>query len=229
MTYTLESQEVGRYRAVVTYDDDPMSPREWDNLGTFAAWGGDGEHLADRRVNEPTVDETDEDGYTYYREAQTWCEVVASVYDQVPSGQEPLLALPVQWTDRGPVVLDLDEAADVTMCEGLYYATEQDIRESWLLGPGDPITEDVVRNSLECLTAELKTWAAWAQGEVFCALVLDQDENVLDACGEFYDTDDAVGEAVSMAELFEGKAAALDAEDATHGVPMFIGPARQVG
>lgn len=77
-------------------------------------------------------------------------------------------------------------------------------------------SDDSLEDACGRVEADVVTWAAWAEGEVFAAEVRDLDGDVVDSCGGFlgYDTDD--GLLRSMAEclgLDAGDVRELSADD----------------
>lgn len=91
--YTVETREVGAYTVRVVLDTDPMSPRDWDNVGRFAG------------CDEWTF--SDDPGMTY-RDARD-------------AAGGPILALPVRVDDYGSSGIRL-YVTDWEDSHGFYYA-----------------------------------------------------------------------------------------------------------
>jgi len=90
-----------------------------------------------------------------------------------------------------------------------------------------------VLGMLDYLHNVVRTWNMYFHGEIYGAVVLDEDGDIVhevagtwveslwgiyDEHPHFY----AKGEALNFAQDAEDAAAEADAEDATHGAPMFV-------
>lgn len=90
----VDTREVGPYMVEILHDEDPMSPREWDNIGRFVG-------LNSWTFNDHPADSVGD----AYREARTG---------------GPILALPVKVLD-GPYTI-VEETDDWSYADGIYWA-----------------------------------------------------------------------------------------------------------
>jgi hypothetical protein len=158
------------YKLRIVRDEDPISPREWDNVGTIVA--------RHRRYDlndghAPQIDWSDFD---------CWEAVEQHLRDECGA----TVVLPVYLYDHSGVALSTVPFS----CRwdsgrvGTIYATADSVAS--LIGSA--ADAEAVR---EALQAEVADYSRYVEGDVWGFVVLDQWGNVVDSCFGFYDRDDA--------------------------------------
>ena len=161
------------YKLTIRRDDDPVSPREWDNVGTIVS--------AHRRYNladsgAPSIDRHDFD---------SWEDVDRYLRDECGA----VAVLPVYLYDHGAWAI----SAEPFSCPwdsgrvGAIYATADSVEE--ILGAS--ATDDDVRRVLR---DEISTYDQYIRGDIWCFVVEDRWGNVIESCGGFYGEEDATNE-----------------------------------
>jgi hypothetical protein len=176
----------------IQFDDDPESPREWDNLGHMVCWHS--------RYN--LGDKTTSDSFADNSEFMEWWKengkggVILPLYLYDHSGiTMSCRAFSCPW-DSGHV--------------GYIYATAEEIRANWNV---KRITRATREHATKCLQAEVATYDDYLTGQVFGyevyeLLECDEDDQtanecegeLLDSCWGFFGEEDCKEEAKSMAE-----------------------------
>lgn len=221
----LETFRVGAFVVELHHDDDPESPREWDNFGKIWTF--------DRRYNSPDA--------TPARDPRAALESLAA--DLFPNANtddmddSALMAL----IERRAVILPVFkyEHGGVAYSCGAFscpwdsgqvgwtFATRAEILANW---GGKILTPARRKKAADLLRAEVETYSQWANGEVYGYVVhtaedpedpdsLDHDDDHTDSCWGFYGMEEARAEGRSSAEYSEAerlKAAAMEAETARH-------------
>lgn len=150
----------GEFRLLIQRDDDPQNPRtEYDNFGTMCHWHPNmdvGEERVTQPCNQEEYDELTED-----------YGIVVPVYMYEHSG----IALSTQpftcaW-DSGQV--------------GFIAVTMDTVRVNYLLGPGDPISDEIQNKAIALMQTEVKIYDDFINGNVW-GFTLEQMETC-DCCG----------------------------------------------
>ena len=154
-------------------DNDPMSPDEWDRLGTF-------EHGLDYTFGSPQSGDWDRFG------DRTW-----DVYARALSifGDDVAAALPVYVADYGSSGLRAWETADGA--NAVLYTTHKRLTELC----GDEAEYHSKEWATEALREELKTWSQYLEGDVYGYVVTRPDGEHDDSCWGFYGLEYATQEA----------------------------------
>jgi hypothetical protein len=158
------------YKLRVEQDDDPMSPREWDNVGTIVA-----EH---RRYNlsdegAPRIDWADFSG---------WDEVEQHLKDECGA----IAVLPVYLYDHSGLAISTSpfgcpwDSGRV----GAIYATAERVVNML----GTDVDEEAI---LQALRGEVTDYDQCLRGDIWCFVIEDGHGNVVDSCGGFYGREDA--------------------------------------
>lgn len=150
----------------ISRDTSPTNPREDDNLGVITYRKGSRYVLGDEGVD-PSEFEPPKGS------------VVVNVYAYVHSGTC------LKAADANPFSCPWDSGQS-----GVIYATPEKIREAFLLKPGSPIPPHIRRKVKANLIAEVETFNAFINGDVWGYEVVETDEDgneeVTDSCWGFY-------------------------------------------
>lgn len=221
----LETFRVGAFVVELHHDSDPESPRDWDNFGKIWTF--------DRRYNSP--DETPA------RDPRAALECLAAdlfpdanLDDMTDSDLLELVrrravVLPVFKYEHGGVAYSTGafscpwDSGQV----GWTFATRAEILANW---SGKRLTAALRKKAADLLTAGVKTYSQWANGEVYGYVIhtaedpedddsLDHDGDHADSCWGFYGFEEVRAEGRSSAEYMEAerlKTAAMEALAARH-------------
>lgn len=157
---TIEHDEL---TANLYYDEMPMSPAEWDILGTF-------EHA----LHGYSFASGKGDDYTGEPE-RGWPVYIRSL----TLFGEAFAVLPVYLGDHGSSGFTLYES-DAKNCNGVYFTTAKRARELC----GDDVTP---AQALDGLRSELTEWHQFLNGDVY-VYIIEQKGNgdTVESCGGFY-------------------------------------------
>ena len=67
---------------------------------------------------------------------------------------------------------------------GVIYMTKDEIENNW-----GSFTDETRKRAIECLTSEVETYNAWANGNVYGFVITDKEGNEVDSCWGFYGDD----------------------------------------
>lgn len=175
------------YRLKIVQDDDPWSPREWDNLGTMAFFH--------KRYNLGDTDgPQDVEGAIYIEESDQYISLPVYMYDHsgITISTSPFGC---RW-DSGKL--------------GIIYVSKQDIKEEY----GD-CSEETVEKVLERLNGEVETYDQYLRGDIWGYVVEkskvytaeDGDQilqwETVDSCWGFFGYEEAESEGQAMLESFQ--------------------------
>jgi hypothetical protein len=169
------------YTVKVVQDDDPESPREWDNAGTVAILSRCRYHFGDKHLSHEELD----------RIANDKSNIVLPVYIYDHSGITiNTTGFSCRWDSRQV---------------GIIYISRKDAVKEW----GKKMcTASVVRKAREYLKGEIETLDQYLSGSVYGYRVLDPKGNETDSCWGFYgEVDYCLSEGVSVAMTHEGATA----------------------
>jgi hypothetical protein len=154
------------HRIEIHTDLNPMSPREWDNLGTMV--------LDHRRYNLPNEIDLDFDS------CQDWSEVHHDLISQ--HGADVIL--PVYMLDHSGLSLSTISFNDPWDSGqiGFIYCTRKDLQENFIT---EEISDEQYKLALDCLRGEVDTYGQYINGEVYGYIIYRNDQEV-DACWGFY-------------------------------------------
>lgn len=184
--YVLERLEHAGHTIEVQYDDWPIDPREWDNLGTIVCWHCH-YNLGDKHnFNDP------EDFQDFLKE-------------------NPAVVLPVYMYDHSGITLNttgftcLFDSSQV----GYIFVTLEKIRTEY----GVKSVSQKIRKRVEgYLVGEIAEYSQYVEGDIYGFHVKDNEGNCIDACGGFYSLEDCIKQAKEAAECAERKAMPLLAQ-----------------
>jgi hypothetical protein len=157
----------------IHWDQDPESPREWDNLGVMVC-----KHprynLGDVQIGESKKD------FPFFPDAQSlinYCQ------------KEDVFALPLVLLDHSGLCMktgsgfDCDPGGWDTSRVGFIFVTNDRIRKKYSV---KRISKEIRARAEACLIAEVKTYSDYLEGSVYGFMVKDKDGEVLDSCWGFY-------------------------------------------
>lgn len=168
---------VQRYRfenkvVEICADDSAENPRdEMDTVGTMWCWHRRYQLGSRKESREKSVDPADYGGWDELREA-------------IEKREKPVVILPVYMYEHSGVALSTGgfscpwDSGQV----GFIFATRKAVLEAFV---AKRITKEIRERVESCLKAEVKTYSAYANGDVYGFRVLEGDEET-DSCWGFY-------------------------------------------
>lgn len=146
-----------QYSVEIVNDDDPISPREWDNLGTIL-YGSSRYVLGDKQVSFQEMQEIEKDKNN----------IVLPVYAYIHSGiMLNTTGFSCPW-DSGQ--------------SGIIYVSKQKVKDQLKV---KRITASVRQKVLNILRAEVDIYSQYTSGEVYGYRILDENGDVVDSCYGF--------------------------------------------
>ena len=166
------------YKVVVSYDQSPLSPREWDNLGTVVLSNRSRYGFGDETAHPDYIEELQAD--------------------------KELICLPVYIYDHSGSTINTTGFTcrwDSGQVGVIYCTKEQAVKEF-----GSKVCIAKVREkALKCLRGEIEELDQYLRGEVYGFEVFDPSGEVVDSCGGFYgDLDYCLREGVGIAKAISG-------------------------
>lgn len=152
----------------IDYDRDPMDPREWDNLGKFLVpprceyVPAEAENILNWEDAEDDEKTLDAAGYLY---------LPVYVYDHSGVAYNTT-GFSCPW-DSGQI--------------GYYVVSKSDLRKEYGC---KRITAKIRKIALRTMRAEVETYGAYRNGEVYQFTIEDASGDVIDACGGYYRVED---------------------------------------
>jgi hypothetical protein len=178
----VETFEHAGRRVAIHVDEDPESPRDWDNLGTMVCWH--------RRYN---LGDTSFDDWDIAPHAIDDPNV-ALRYLRLMHGA---LVVPLGLIDHSGISMYVGGGAHAhdpggwdSGTVGFIYVTRAQIVAEY--GDDSPESREQAR---ACLASEVETYDQFLTGDVYGYTVEDDAGNVLDSCWGFYGMEYAIGEA----------------------------------
>lgn len=185
-TYT-KTVTLRQPRLVIMHEDSPESPREWSTLGAFLTkdrnyYSPDGRKYPElQEIMERTGEEaTSQDDHI--------TRMKTAIAEE--TSHEVLAIYPVVKYEHGALVyrLGTEKGFDYSN-NGFYIVLKKNSDEL-----GTPDGEEAQKH---LIADELKTYTQYANGEVFCYKLYDENGELEDSCGGFYSLEeiqDALGE-----------------------------------
>lgn len=200
------------YTIRIESDDDPLNPREWDNLGTMVCWHrnydlGDEqpstdpeEWLRDLACKvDPTAEERihywECDGYDrLYSRARkdgvdpfSYAERVSDerIDAIIDKALERVFILPLYLYDHGGITMKTSNYS----CPwdsgqvGYIYVTKEDVRKEWGV---QRISAKLREQVYSILKSEVQVYAWYLEGQVYGFVVEDEEGEIVDSCWGFY-------------------------------------------
>jgi hypothetical protein len=165
----------------VFIDDDPQSPRDWDNAGTMLCFHGR-HNLGDKS----DLISSDFSGWEELRE-------------YLAKEKDAVVILPLYLFDHSGLTM----ATTPFNCPwdsgqvGFIFITRAKAVAEW----GKKLcTSKVKEMATKCLEAEVETYDQYLRGEVYGYIIEDNEGNHIDSCWGFYEKDYMISEAKAIAE-----------------------------
>jgi hypothetical protein len=165
MTKPIEQRELANGQTLKIYqDEDPGSPRQWDNLGTMVCF-----HDRYKLGDEHDLDTASFDG---------WSEMHDHIVKELDAG----VIFPLYLMDHGSLAMQTGpfgcrwDSGQV----GFIYCTKGKILAEY----GD-LSDESVNHAIDCLEAEVKTYDQYLRGEVYGYVISDADGGEVDSCWGF--------------------------------------------
>jgi hypothetical protein len=161
----------------ILQDEDPVNPREWDNLGTMVCWHkrydlGDGlpEKMRHRFHSlESRYGSTDLDLFTKWKKLH----------------QNQLVVLPLYLCDHSRITI----STKPFHCSwnsgqfGWIYTTHEQIKNKYNV---EELTPDILEEVNQVLISEVKIYGEYLRDDVWGYIVKNQDGQYLHSCWGFY-------------------------------------------
>lgn len=163
----------------IVSDNDPVSPREWDNLGTIY-YSSSRYTLGDKCVSKD--------------------EIEAIMADK------DMIYLPVYAYIHSGIVMNTTGFScpwDSGM-SGIIAVSKDKVREFFKV---KRITKAILDKVNSGLKGEVETYSQYLGGEVYCYLIKDDSGDIVDSCGGFYSEEDAQSEGNASLKFYQNKAA----------------------
>lgn len=167
---TYETEQYKGYTIKIEYDQEPMSPREWDNLGTMTC-SHHRHNLGDEQFD--------------FENFESWDDVRASL---VEAGAR--IILPLRLIDHSGISMSVGSGAHPhdpggwdSGQVGFIYVTAAKLREEYSV---KRITKKVEAQAEEVLRGEVKTYDEYLTGDVYGYVIEDPDGDDVESCWGFY-------------------------------------------
>lgn len=162
----------------IEQDDDPMSPRECDNLGTMAYWHRNFKLGDDQPAQSPDDFEKD-----YLSNIEKSGGIILPLYLYDHSGLVMnTTGFSCPW-DSGQV--------------GWIYVTADDIRKECST---KRISKQLREQVTKSLRAEVESYSQYLSGEVYGYIIEDNEEDPIDSCWGFFGSEDVSEQALAAAD-----------------------------
>ena len=178
----VETKRIGKYEIEIIQDNDPESPRTWDNLGTMVC-----QH---RRYNLG-------DKHDYYLdECDSWFDV------QKELGYPPVI-LKLYLYDHSGITISYNPFGDKfdSGQVGFIFVTEKTLLKEY-----GKVDEEVIQKAINVLRGEVETYDMYLTGEIYGYRIHEVETcdlghehmNEVDSCWGFYGQDACMEEADSI-------------------------------
>lgn len=210
----------------IEIDQDPESPRDWDNLGTITCWHhhydlGESHSFTDRESFLLSLLSTETCDMLERLNKRIDSEVYAATTG-IPYGSDSYMrvARPIfdKYTDRlraeaekVAIILPLylyDHSGITISCSpfscpwdsgqvGFVWVSMDDVRKEYSCRA---VTKTIREKAIKCLQQEIETYDEYLTGQVYGYVVKDEDGEDLDSCWGFYGLEYCRTEARGQAE-----------------------------
>lgn len=182
------------YTCRVVYDPDPISPDDWDTLGTIYS-NSRNYNPQNHTLDEIMVEESDGTGFHIDRNY---------LYVRIYAYEHGGIALHAA---SGPIKCGWDEYLFGVMAVHKDKAAKE---------YGDMTNVENYEKAMKCLEAEVEVWDMYYQGQVFGYEVLDEDECVVDSCWDYYGyegADEAMAQGIGIIDYRVDESERKEAEE----------------
>lgn len=201
MDEAFETDEVASLTVHLCYDPEPYvsNPREWDNVGQLFGYG-----------DFPTDDERNRVSDDYGQALREYAAEAAA---------EGGIVLAVRFDDYGSSGQRIHTVSSIDDANGLCVVPGAVIAEDWV--PIYATVSEARERALACAEAELDTFNAYLQGEVFGYVVKAPNGATLDSCWGFVGEGDYIREEAHASAKAEAESieVALESPDLRRALP----------
>lgn len=174
MINTIETIQRQGYTIHFGYDEEPMNPRDRDNVGKMICFHKN-YNLGDTHTL--TIDMFD-----------NWLALKEYVIKELGA----VVILPLQLYDHSGITMSIGSASGFDTGQvGFIYVTQQDIDKEF---DGDVAAAEAV------LISEVQTYDQFLRGDIYRFDIEDSEGDTVDSCSGFYDKDDMVAEATAIVD-----------------------------
>ena len=195
-------------------DDDPVSPREYDNLGSFFTWHdrwAPGGYIADRRrsISEQLVMAIQQQYQKDIEEAwkargdaelqhqmrrnaeslprQFKCIQGLRGVETLEALQQVAIIVPIYMYEHSGMTISINPFSDPwdSGQVGFYFMTKGRAWHEW----GYPLTKARREKAIKCLEAEIAAYDQYLTGDVWGFQIIDAEDKETDSCWGFYGDD----------------------------------------
>jgi hypothetical protein len=207
--YAVETLEHRGLTIRIAPDDDPTSPRDWDNLGTMVCFHSR-HNLGDRHS---------------YRTSDFDERTIRQVLTD--DGEEPAVVLPLYLFDHSGISMRTDATAFRAFdsagwdwgCVGFVYVSKAKVRAEYAC---QRISKKTLEKATQVLVSEVETYDDFIQGNVYGYIVGDKSDDHLDSCWGYYGLDDCIAEAKLSADYIADERNAERLECETEVEPVMV-------
>lgn len=191
-------------KARIMQDEDPESPREWDNFGRMVCWHsryylGDVTESNQRRKVACDADGTEFPGVETFDE---WWKQNGKGGIILPLFLYDHSGISMSTSNGSYPFNDMWDSGQV----GWIYATADTIRREQLV---KRISRTVREKTVECLVGEVKTYDEFLTGQVYDYMIEDADGEYVDGCSGFYGFEYCKEQAIEHLHVLKRKAPRL--------------------
>lgn len=193
----IETIEYKGYTIHIQADDNPYSPREWDNLGTMVCWHRN-YILGDVQPRQEPID--------YVIEQINQQQQRDNLYENIPAAkimamfEKHNLVIPIMAYEHGGITIRAydygnfpDQQWDCGQL-GFIFVSKDKIKEEY--GNSGKRNMEKAR---QLLLSEIKTYDDYLTGQVYGYIIEDEEGEHIDSCWGYYgEIDDIVKEAKSI-------------------------------
>ena len=183
--YVHNEEKIGNHLIQIVIDEDPESPRDWDNLGTMVCFH--------RRDNYGDKHHFKSENY------DSWEEMEKDLIEN----HDAHTILPIYMYDHSGVTISTSPFGDRFDSGrlGLIYCTKQQVAK-------EGVADDKVAEILE---GEVKTYDTYLRGDVYGYRIYNvytcnqghEHQDQIDSCWGYYDEDQCMEDAKSMVEHYK--------------------------
>ena len=171
MNETLKSKKLSTGKTIKISQDQPESPRDWDNMTKMVCFHskysiGDDNH------------DYNKDDYNSWQELE----------DAIKSTEDPVVILPIYMYDHSGQTISTKpfssrfDSGQV----GYIYITHNMLDAAGLTVKYEETWDDFLARLTACLESDVKIYDQYIRGEVYAFLIEDENGLQLDSCGGFY-------------------------------------------
>jgi len=175
---------MNKLKYVIQHDDDPMSPRDWVNLGTMHCWHsrynlGDEQHTADIDLFLAELGEFEED--------YDWSDKEYKVHKEVAEKRafKENIILPLFLYDHSGLTISTGSFSDRWDSGqiGWILVSKENVRKEYRW---KHLTKKRIQQIEEYLRGEVKTYDQYLTGDVWGYIIQDQNGEEHDSCWGYF-------------------------------------------